>query len=153
MKRWIICIFILLLRLQLMAQLYPVSDLYTHNKVILNPAFSGCEGALNVSLQHRNQWTGFSNAPETNALTLHAPVNHDRTGLGLMINRNTYGIYKETSIMGNYAYRIPLENGTFAMGVGFGITYYRMAWDQLEATDPDDPELAENPETSILPDF
>lgn len=153
MKRWIIGILVLLLQWQLKAQLYPVSDLYTHNRVILNPAFSGSEGALNVSLQHRNQWTGFSDAPITNALTIHAPINRDRTGLGFMVTRNTYGIYKKTSIMGNYAHRIPLDNGIFAMGIGFGITSYRMAWDQLEATDPDDPELAENPETSLLPDF
>lgn len=153
MNRWITCILTLLLQLPIMAQLFPVSDLYTHNKVVLNPAFCGYEGALNVSLQHRNQWTGFTDAPKTNTLTVHAPMNHDRTGLGFMVNRNSFGIYKETSIMGNYAHRISLNSGIFAMGVGFGITSYRIAWDQLQATDPDDPELAENPESFTLPDF
>ncbi len=153
MKRWIICIIFMILQLQIMAQLFPVSDLYTHNKIILNPAFSGYEGALNVTLHYRNQWTGFSDAPKTNAFALDAPINHNRTGIGLMVNYNTFGIVKETSIMGNYAHRIPLKKGTFAMGMGIGLISTHMAWDQLQATDPDDPELSENPKSSILPDF
>ena len=63
-------------------------------------------------------------------ITVHAPVNNDRTGLGLMMIRNTFGIYKETSFMGNYAFRKPINKGIFAMGIGFGLTAYRMAWDR-----------------------
>jgi type IX secretion system PorP/SprF family membrane protein len=142
-----------MLEMHVMAQIFHLSDLHTHNKSIINPAFIGSDEALKVTLQYRNQWTGFPDAPKNTALTFQAPINNDKTGLGFMMLRNTFGIYKETSFMGNYAFRKPIKNGIFAMGIGFGLTAYHITWDDLEATDPDDIVLNDNRKSAILPDF
>ena len=120
---------------------------------VINPAFAGCHDALSVTIQYRNQWVGFQDAPKSRSLSVHTPVNNDRIGLGLLVNRNAIGIFKETSFLGNYAYRRELYNGKLALGLGFGVTSYHAAWNELEATDADDVLLMSNTPSAILPDF
>jgi type IX secretion system PorP/SprF family membrane protein len=108
---------------------------------------------LSATISYRNQWVGFKDAPKSHMLSVHAPLANDRIGLGLLIEKNTIGIYKETSFIGNYAYRMELFNGKLALGLGFGVTVYKMAWNELEATDADDIQLMNNPKSAILPAF
>jgi type IX secretion system PorP/SprF family membrane protein len=151
MKRLITGILLFVLGLEMKAQLFPLSDMYSDNKTIINPSFTGSDEALQVTLQHRNQWTGFPDAPKNTAFIMQAPFHN--TGLGLMILRNSFGIYKETSVAGSYAYHRPLKSGTLAMGIGFGMTSYKMDWGELRATDPNDDVLTEAPQSALLPDF
>ena len=139
--------------LQLLGQLFPLSDHYIYNALVINPAFAGCHDALSATLSYRNQWVGFQDAPKSINLSIHTPVYNDRMGLGLLIENNSIGIYKETSFIGNYAYRMELLNGKIALGLGFGATVYRIAWNDLEATDADDMQLMNNNTSAILPAF
>jgi type IX secretion system PorP/SprF family membrane protein len=86
-------------------------------------------------------------------LSVHTPFDNDRIGLGLLIEKNSIGIFKETSLIGNYAYRMELRDGKLALGLGFGVTVYNVAWNELAATDPDDQQLMINSTSSVLPDF
>jgi type IX secretion system PorP/SprF family membrane protein len=153
MYRYLAGIVIMLLPLQLFAQLFQLSDHYTYNALVINPAFAGCHDALSVNIQCRDQWIGFKDAPKSLTLSVHTPVNNDRIGLGLLVNRNTIGIFKETTFLGNYAYRRELYNGKLALGLGFGVTAYRAAWNELEATDVDDELLINYTPSEVLPDF
>jgi type IX secretion system PorP/SprF family membrane protein len=135
------------------AQLFPLSDHYIYNGLVINPAFAGSQDALSAALQYRDQWVGFHDAPKSGLLSVHAPISSDRMGLGLMVSHNSFGIYKETSFMGNYAYRFGLYGGKLALGLAFGVTSYQVAWNDLEATDEDDNVLSENSSRAILPDF
>ena len=153
MNRFISCILVLLFTMHISAQLFPLSDHYTYNALSINPAFAGCHDALSATIQYRDQWFGFQDAPKSQMFSVHAPVNNDRIGLGILINRNTVGIFKETSFLGNYAFRRELYNGKLALGLGFGATAYHFAWDDLAATDADDALLMDNSESAVLPDF
>ena len=73
------------------------------------PAFAGCHGALSATISYRNQWVGFNDAPKSCMLSVHTPIYNDRIGLGLLIEKNSIGIFKETSFIGNYAYRMELR--------------------------------------------
>ena len=73
--------------------------------------------------------------------------------LGLLIEKNSIGIFKETSFIGNYAYRMELCDGKLALGLGFGVTVYNIAWNELDATDADDVQLMNNPTSAVLPAF
>jgi type IX secretion system PorP/SprF family membrane protein len=153
MNRFNLIILALSLPFQLLGQMFPLSDHYVFNTLAINPAFAGCHDALGVTLSYRNQWVGFKDAPKSLTLGVHTPVDNDRMGLGLLVERNSIGIYKETSFIGNYAYRMELYNGILALGLGFGVTAYSMAWNELEATDADDLQLMNNPGSAVLPDF
>ena len=151
MNRLIICILTLFLPLQLMGQLFPLSDHYIIDALDINPAFAGCHDALSASIMYRNQWVGFSDAPKSYLLSVHSPMNNDRVGLGLLVEKNSIGIFKETNIIGNYAYRIELGEGILSLGLGGGVTVYNVAWNELVAADANDAQLMNNQVLVVLP--
>jgi len=153
MKRTFYFLIIILLPFRMTGQMLSLSDHYLNNTMAINPSFAGCDDALSATLSYRNQWVGFEDAPKDLIFSLHAPLNHDRIGVGLLVNRTTFGIYNATSFIGNYAYRMELRNGKLAMGLGFGATVYNVSWHRLQATHPDDELLINNQENAILPDF
>jgi type IX secretion system PorP/SprF family membrane protein len=134
-------------------QLFPLSDHYLYDALSINPAFAGCHDALSATISYRNQWVGFNDAPKSQMLSVHAPIDKNRIGLGLIIEKNNIGIYKETSIMGNYAFRRNLFEGKLSLGLGFGITVNNTAWNELETNDADDAQLINNSTSSVLPTF
>jgi type IX secretion system PorP/SprF family membrane protein len=153
MNRFFLSILTLSFPLQLLGQMFPLSDHYIDNALVINPAFAGCHDALSATLSYRTQWVGFKDAPKTQMLSVHTPVNNDRIGLGLLVESNSIGIFKETSFIGNYAYRRELLNGKFSLGLGFGVTLYHTAWEELDAADADDEQLMYNNTSAVLPTF
>jgi type IX secretion system PorP/SprF family membrane protein len=153
MNRFILFLFIFLFPTQLMGQMFPLSDHYVNNPLAINPAYAGCDEALSATISYRNQWVGFTDAPKTVILSFHTPLLNDRMGLGLHMENNSIGIYNETSFIGNYAYRRELYNGRIALGLGFGLTVYHNAWNELNVADADDALLVNNPASAVLPAF
>jgi len=133
--------------------MFPLSDHYVVNALVINPAFAGCQDALSLTASYRDQWIGFNDAPKSYILSVHSPVFNDRVGLGLLVENNSIGIFKETSILGNYAYRMELQEGKLALGLGFGVTIYNSAWNELVAADPNDVQLMNNNTSVLLPNF
>jgi len=153
MNRFILGILVLLAPLRLLGQMYPQSDHYIFDALAINPAFAGCNDALSATILYRNQWVGFKDAPKRQMLSVHTPVNNDRVGLGLLIDKNSIGIFKETSFIGNYAYRMELHDGKLALGLGFGLTIDNTAWNELDGADANDALLMNNPTSAVLPVF
>jgi type IX secretion system PorP/SprF family membrane protein len=153
MNRFLLTVLALSLPLQLLGQMFPLSDHYVYNALAINPAFAGSEEALSITIFYRNQWVGFKDAPKSQMLSLHAPVFNDRIGVGLLIENNTIGIFKETNFLGNYSYIIELRDGKLSFGLAFGATIYNNAWNELQATDQNDLQLLNNPSSAILPAF
>ena len=141
MNRLFLIILVVSFPLQLSAQMFPLSDHYDVNALAINPAYAGCQDALSLTASYRDQWVGFKDAPKSYILSLHAPIYNDRIGLGLLIEKNSIGIFKETSFFGNYAYRMEVGEGKLAMGLGFGVTISNTAWNELVASDPNDAQL------------
>jgi len=123
------------------------------NALAINPAFAGCQDALSATISYRDQWVGYKDSPKSYILSVHTPVYNDRVGLGLLIEKNSIGIFKETSFLGNYAYRMELRDGKLALGLGFGVTIYNIAWNELVAADANDVQLMNNSKSSVLPTF
>jgi len=153
MNRIILSILLVLIPVHLMGQMFPLSDHYVVNALAINPAFAGCQDALSLTASYRNQWVGFNDAPKSYILSVHTPVFNDRVGLGLLIENNSIGIFKETSFLGNYAYRMELQEGKLALGLGFGVTIYNTAWNKLVAADANDIQLMTSPTSAVLPNF
>ncbi len=153
MNRLISCMLSFVLPIQLFGQMFPLSNHYGTNVLAINPAFAGCQDALSISMMYRNQWVGFKDAPKSYLFTAHAPLRNDRIGLGLVIENNSMGIYNQTSIIGNYAYRMNLSSGKLALGLGFAARIYNIAWNKLDVMDADDVQLMNNSNTAVLPSF
>ena len=153
MKRLFVSIFVVVISLHLSAQMFPLSDHYVVNGLVINPAFAGSNDALSATMSYRDQWVGFKDSPKSYFLSVHAPVLNDRIGLGLLVEKNSIGIFKETNILGNYAYRMELSHGKLALGLGFGLTVLNTAWNELVAADADDAQLINYPTSSVLPNF
>lgn len=153
MNRFILCILAVSFSLPVFGQMFPISDHYVYDALPINPAFAGCHDALSATISYRNQWAGFKDAPKRNMLSIHTPFDHDRIGLGLLVDRSSIGIYKETSFIGNYSYRIQLHDSKLALGLGFGATLYNVAWNELKATDAGDEQLIFTPTSAVLPNF
>jgi type IX secretion system PorP/SprF family membrane protein len=153
MKRLFISILVVSFSSHLSAQLFPLSDHYVVNGLAINPAYAGCQDALSLTTSYRDQWVGFNDAPKSYILSVHMPVFNDRVGLGLLVENNSIGIFKETSFLGNYAYRMELQEGKLAFGLGFGVTIYNTAWNELIAVDANDIQLMNNPTSAVLPTF
>jgi type IX secretion system PorP/SprF family membrane protein len=136
-----------------MGQMFPLSDHYVVNALAINPAYAGCQDALSATISYRDQWVGYKDSPKSYILSVHTPVYNDRVGLGLLIEKNSIGIFKETSFLGNYAYRMELRDGKLALGLGFGVTIYNIAWNELVAADANDVQLMNNSKSSVLPTF
>jgi type IX secretion system PorP/SprF family membrane protein len=153
MNRFLFSILTILLPLQILGQMFPLSDHYMYDALAINPAFAGCHDALSATVFYRNQWVGFEDAPKSQKLSVHTPVNNDRIGLGLLVERNSIGIFNETNLIGNYAYRMELQDGKLALGLGFGVTLYNNAWNELYAADANDEQLMNNNTSAVLPAF
>jgi type IX secretion system PorP/SprF family membrane protein len=153
MRRFVLILSALFFPIVLSAQMFPLSDQYVFNTLAVNPAFAGCHDALSATILYRNQWVGFRDAPKNYMFSAHTPLYNDRIGLGLLLSSNSIGINKETSFIGNYAYRMDLRNGKLALGLGFGAVIYKMAWNELNATDQGDALLNNNPTSAVLPNF
>ena len=133
--------------------MFPLSDHYIYDALAINPAFAGSHDALSATISYRNQWVGFEDSPKSQMLSLHTPIHNDRIGLGLLVEKNSIGIFKETSFIGNYAYRMELRDGKLALGLGFGAIVRNIAWNELVAADANDALLINAPASAVLPDF
>ena len=153
MIRQFLFILILLFPLRLAGQLFTLSDQYKNNTLSINPAFAGSNDALSLTAIHRNQWNGFEGSPVISTFTVHTPLHKDRIGLGLMVSDGSYGIFRESVIAGNYAFRIKMQRGILAMGLGFRATISNVAWNELHPYDPDDDLLTNRPVRAVLPDL
>jgi type IX secretion system PorP/SprF family membrane protein len=153
MRQFFLNICLFLFSISVFGQLYPESDQYVDNALAINPAFSGSQDALSTTILYRNYLTGIDGSPKTMSLSVHAPLNNERIGLGFLVLNDEIGVTRETSIAGNYAYRMNLGYGKLAFGLGIGLTISKIEWNKLAAQDAGDEELAENYTSGIIPNF
>jgi len=110
------------------------------NNLLVNPAYAGYKEDINVNLLSRNQWIGIKGAPVTQSLIADgAFFRNKNVGLGLSILNDRIGIQGQTSMMANYAYRLPVgEEGRLSFGVGVGAVQFSLNSDKAIVGDPTD---------------
>lgn len=133
-------------------QQYPVFTQYYFNELVINPAFAGNHVKLSASMMYRNQWINFPGAPKTLNFTTHTALMKNKIGLGLMVNRDEIGSYKNEHIYVSYAYKLHLQDATLAMGLQAGINLLGADFDNLDLSRPDD-ELFYNVINRVKPNF
>ena len=142
MRRLLLIILTLGVTATTFAQQDPLYSQYMFNQSPINPAYTGVNDVLNVSLFSRNQWVGLEGAPTTNTINASASIINNKVSLGFLIARDTYGVNKNTEYQMMYAYEIDLLNErSISFGLQTGYTSYRYDYNLLDL-EQDDPSLS-----------
>ncbi|MCG8412519.1 MAG: type IX secretion system membrane protein PorP/SprF [Bacteroidales bacterium] len=172
MKRILLIIFaILVITLSAEAQQESIFSQYTMNQFLLNPAYAGSEGYTSFNLTARQQWSGFDDAPKTQAISGQTritktsyvsksrSVRHKtkrrrpsgRVGIGGHIYNDKNGPIGRTGIEATYAYHLFVNEGQLSFGLSLSAYQFRVNVGDLE-TVVDDPLLAKARQSMIIPD-
>jgi type IX secretion system PorP/SprF family membrane protein len=134
-------------------QQYPVFTQYYFNEMVINPAFAGQHVQLSLTALYRNQWVNLPGAPQTFSTTGQIALLKNRLGLGLMINHDEIGSYKNEHIYGSYAYKLHFGKSTVAMGVQAGFNIVAADFSKLDLVNPDDLAIAFQTFNKLKPNF
>ena len=152
MRKTLVIIFWLLAPIYLFGQNPLLTNQFIFNPLALNPAYAGTGDALSANLMYRNQWVGFDGAPKTLTFSAHAPMRKQNMGLGISVINNQIGVSSETSIIGNYSFKIKMKEGSLNLGLGGGVIMLNSAWTELRANDPNDDLIQNNSPTYLIPE-
>ncbi len=153
MKKYLRTLLLLLIPIGVFGQLTPVSNQYVLNPLMINPAYAGNRGALNIAAFYRRQWVGITGAPETMTLAVDAPLLDAKLGLGLIITNDKIGVTKETQFDSYYSYKISMGAGNLSFGLGAGLITTNTAWSNLVVLDPGDEYYLIDSRVFFVPDF
>lgn len=144
MRKFLLLLLIVLSQLSVSAQNEVTYSQYMFNNLLVNPAYAGYKEDVNINLLSRNQWVGIKGAPTTQSLIADgAFFRNNNVGLGIAIMNDKVGIQGQTSVMANYAYRLPLSGTSrLSFGVGLGAVQFALNNDKAVIGDPTDQAFA-----------
>lgn len=130
-----------------------------NNPYLLNPAAGGFTNATQVELGMRNQWTGFSNSPQSFMLSGHGRIGAGTTQssegtlfqtpevkggelkhiVGGQAMSETVGPFNRLNVQGSYAVHMPLyEDISIGAGLSAGISSFGIIEDRVILYEQDD---------------
>ncbi len=128
----------------LFAQQIPLKSLYLYNRLSYNPAEAGTRKYIPVYLSARQQWTGLKNAPETQDISVHAPIGA-KIGLGLQMYNESTGVTDRTGGNLAFSYRIQTsQKAHLAFGLSGMFTQFTFDKDKIVTQNPNDATLLNN---------
>lgn len=136
------------------AQQDPQFTQYFDNALFVNPAYAGSTGMLTATSIHREQWVGFDGRPSSTTLSLHSPLSYESVGLGLTAVRDVIGPINQTMFYGDFSYSLKLtKNSKLAFGLKAGLNVISAKTNELQTTQSGDPNLLQNVQNKINPNF
>jgi type IX secretion system PorP/SprF family membrane protein len=101
------------------------------NLFSINPAYAGSRDVMEVSISNRAQWVGFEGAPQTQVLSIHAPITKKKIGFGVQLFNDKIGPRQVTGLNTAYAYHIRLGKGKLGFGLRASALNFAYRWDEL----------------------
>lgn len=147
MKRILFLLIVFTCNLIAQAQQDPQYSQYMFNSLVINPAYAGYKENVNVSLLHRDQWSGMKGAPKTQSIVADGAFGYDNNvGLGIALVNDKIGLQRETSAHLNYSYRLRLrdDESRLAFGLAVGLTQYALNNDDAQLATINDPNFMGN---------
>jgi type IX secretion system PorP/SprF family membrane protein len=136
-----------------MAQHTPLTSQYLFNGLLINPAYAGSRDAMALNLTYRKQWVGFDGAPSTQILSVHTPIKRTRLAVGALLVNDKIGVSRETGVLANCAYRLPLRKGKLQFGIGAGVSILQADWTSLALQERSDVQFAADTRGALEPNF
>ncbi len=112
---------------------------YMYNAMVINPAFAGSTGLLNVTGLHRSQWVGLDGGPQTQTLSVSTPIS-PWMGIGLSLINDAIGngTNQDTYIDGSFSYAFPISpNSDISLGLKVGGHVLNIDYNKLRAYRPE----------------
>ncbi len=153
MKKVFIVAVFLQLCLGISAQQEAQYTQFMFNKLALNPAYAGSTEVACVSCLHRSQWVGLEGAPVSQLLNFQIPIFSDRVGLGASVSHDVIGPTNSWKLSTMYSYRLPVSNGTLAIGLQGSLRNYQIKWSETSATHSGDQLIPGAESTKVIPNF
>jgi type IX secretion system PorP/SprF family membrane protein len=134
---------------------------YVFNMFAINPAVAGSKDCIDVRLGYRQQWVGFPGAPVTGWASICGTIKPksrsfraNRQGVGAFVQADATGPLGQTTFQLAYAYHLQMSRDVFlSMGVFAGVTQERLSLGDINATDNDDPALANGNSVLVYPEI
>ncbi|MDZ7739331.1 MAG: type IX secretion system membrane protein PorP/SprF [Bacteroidales bacterium] len=153
MRRLANIILILFIGIKGYGQFNPTDNMYLLNPLLLNPAYAGSRGALNVMSIYGQKWVGIEGAPHELTFSIDAPLSDKRLGLGLVISNDQLGVVNENQLVSNYAYKIAAGKSTLSFGLGAGVIMTNTNFSKLVVIDPGDERYLTDSKVFAVPNF
>ncbi|MDM1098161.1 type IX secretion system membrane protein PorP/SprF [Myroides odoratimimus] len=158
LKKRIILLGMSLLGVGLIPALYAQQDpqytQYMYNTNMINPAYAGSRGTLNVFGMYRTQWVGLDGAPKTANVSVSTPLGESGLGLGVNFTNDRIGAMDENNISVDLAYAIDLnENYKLAFGLKGTANLLSVDYTKLNIHNPTDPVSQENINNKFNPNI
>lgn len=112
---------------------------YYMTKTYYNPAVAGSTEDLNISALGRLEWLGIKRAPKSFFLTADMPIKLGKTqhGIGLAVFIESIGLFMNTHIGVQYAYKYKLFGGVLSGGFQIGVVNQSFDGSKVEQVESD----------------
>jgi type IX secretion system PorP/SprF family membrane protein len=116
----IVVILLVLIPMTVLGQQFPFMEGYSFNPFSLTPSSAGVHNARTLFIDYRSDWTGMEGGPETYQLSYSDKVG--KVGFGGRFIYDKTDIFKQTLLLGTYAYEVDLSKEHFiTFGLSMGI--------------------------------
>ncbi len=100
----------------------------------VNPAYAGSREVFSMTGLFRAQWLGIEGAPVSQTLSMDAPLNNKKVGLGMILFSDKIGYTSNIGAHACYAYRLRFRRNTFSMGLKLGVVRFNANLNQAILT-------------------
>lgn len=167
MRRNCICILVWLNVLCASSQNFTTREHNFMMPLIYNPAVAGTEEEAVALLSAKRSWIGVKNGPAMNLLSAHAKASDlgfsrpkkyisngsELMGIGMSIYNDRNGPLSANGLQLAYAYHVSLSGDKLlSFGLSAKLTQYMLDETVFKATDPDDPNISYNRQSTLMPD-
>ncbi len=145
---------LLLLPIMGQAQQQIINTQYIFNRLLINPGYTGVEDKLVMSALVRNQWSGLDGAPNTQAFTVHSPIDQEKTAsIGGIFVRDEIGVTVQMAAYFTASYRLQVAERSFlSVGLQGGFLNNQANYSELPGF-ANDPVFAGGDISEFRPNF
>ena len=138
MKKVVFCFLMLLLNISSASSQFDaqLSQYMFHNSSF-NPAAVGESDMIQIIGQHRIQWVGMPNGPQTTVFSINSPLKIGNTlqGIGIKFLNDKAGLFTDQSAHLQYAFKKKIGVGVLSIGADLGFVSLGFRGDSVRASE------------------
>lgn len=141
-----------IIALNVIGQQDPTHSLFTFDKNIYNPAFTGSSDWAVFSLKNRTQFVSMEGNPSTQMFNFHMPIERRTMGVGFKVINDNIALTHNLNLTGTYSYHLNFGSGKLSFGIEAGIYNRSTKYQDVILINPYDVAIPLQAENSIVPD-
>lgn len=134
------------------AQQEPTHSLFTFDKNIYNPGFTGSSDWAVFSLKNRNQFIAMDGNPTTQTFNFHMPIQRRTMGIGFKVINDNIALMHNLNVSATYSYHLNFGSGKLSFGLEAGIYNRMIKYQDVVLTNPNDIAMPLQAQSSLVPD-